>query len=286
MPHKHKRKRQDENTHDLPPNVSAHPLPVGKTTTRDPNPRKKQKQEKEFNDAPAAFRRLMQYKQGHKPRSGLDNGDSAARGKKRKANRKEPVLEVQGKQSVYEAPKILPGERLKDFSARVDQAIPVAGLTRKVSKGDGQLKGRKTKAEKKMQRIQTEWRKQEDRRKEKKEEERDLAEEREAADWNVPMSFNANGAKKGKRGHMDEDPWQHLKSTRRQATGLNDVVQVPPDFKKMPTQRFKVKNNARVEVANVPNAAGSLRRREELGESRQNIIDNYRKLMKERRKDG
>jgi hypothetical protein len=98
------------------------------------------------------------------------------------------------------------------------------------------------------------------------------------------------GKNKGKRklvaGEVDdreEDPWEALRKKREQRKGLHDVVQEPPTFDRVPREIFKVKNGAKVNVGNVPNAAGSLRRREELGEQRQTIIDTYRKLMAAKR---
>jgi hypothetical protein len=57
------------------------------------------------------------------------------------------------------------------------------------------------------------------------------------------------------------------------------VVTAPPTFDRVPREVFKVKNGARVNVGNVPTSAGSLMRREQLGEERMTIIDTYRKLM-------
>jgi hypothetical protein len=50
-----------------------------------------------------------------------------------------------------------------------------------------------------------------------------------------------------------------------------------------PREVFKIRGGARVDVANVPNAVGSLRRREELATERKNIVEEYRRLMAERR---
>ena len=65
--------------------------------------------------------------------------------------------------------------------------------------------------------------------------------------------------------------------------GLNDVVQAPPAFTKVPKEKFQVRG-ARVEVENVPRASGSLRKREELGSVRRSIVEGYRQMMKERTK--
>lgn len=81
----------------------------------------------------------------------------------------------------------------------------------------------------------------------------------------------------------DPDPWAKLKN-RDPVSKANpfDVVQAPPQLKK-PREVFKVRGGARVDIANVPAAAGSLRRREELAGERRNIVEEYRRLMAEKR---
>jgi hypothetical protein len=60
---------------------------------------------------------------------------------------------------------------------------------------------------------------------------------------------------------------------------LHDVVHAPLTFSKVPREIFKVRNGAKVNVNNVPNAAGSLRKREELDEEGRTLIDTYWELM-------
>ena len=64
---------------------------------------------------------------------------------------------------------------------------------------------------------------------------------------------------------------------------MHDVVQAPPVFSVLPKERFKIKSGARVDVANVPNKAGSLKRREDLGGARKGVIARYRQMMSEKR---
>ncbi len=176
---------------------------------------------------------------------------------------------------------------MSEFSARVDAALPVSGLV-----GRGKDTGRKTKTEKRMQKMYTQWREEEQRMKEKLEEAMEDAEEDEDADNRIPLAKNPEAKKKkGKRARVigeegdDEDPWAELNAARGgPPSSLHDVVQAPPQFAKAPKNRFKVKEGARVEVADVPSAAGSLRRREELGEARRNILEGYRHMMETRRR--
>ena len=69
------------------------------------------------------------------------------------------------------------------------------------------------------------------------------------------------------------------KEKREERKGLHDIVHAPPTFTKAPREIFKVKNGAGAKVGNIPNSAGSLRKREELGEERQKMIDAYRQMM-------
>lgn len=203
-----------------------------------------------------------------------------------------------------EIPTIRPGERMSDFSARVDAALPVSGLINKSIRGGKDplgLKVGRTKTEKRMHRMYDEWRAEEARIQEKKQEALELAEEEEMDEedghvkWKVDIDPEQTGTKKkkgkgkGKKRKMlgevedgDEDPWAKLKRDRGEVkAGLNDVVQAPPTFSKVPKEKFKV-SGARVEVDNVPKASGSLRRREELGEVRKSVVEGYRQMMKER----
>ena len=175
-------------------------------------------------------------------------------------------------------PTIRPGERMSDFSARVDAALPVSGLMTKTAKGaNGSkkdplgLKVGRTKTEKKMHRMYDEWREQDRKIKEAREEAREIAEEEEEegmgmGGWKKETStYNQNDQnddnnpsnneskskkstklKKRKRliGELDDgddDPWAKLKDLRGEQarTGLHDVVLAPPTFKALPREKFK-----------------------------------------------
>lgn len=223
-------------------------------------------------------------------RSGLDNGEGPPKAsKKRKtgstespASQPEPVAAPAHK----ELPKIQPGERLRDYAARVDQAIPISGLTRKGKVAVDGVKERQTRTEKRLHKMYAAWREEDARRKEKLEEqqeqEEEAEEERNAAMGSAALQFPTKGKRRKMVGEVaedEEDPWALLKERRARPKGLHDIVQAPPSFKVVPREKFKVRNGAKVAVADVPSTAGSLKRREELGEARREVIDRYRAIM-------
>ena len=318
--------------YELPPDTVARPLPVVKqslTATKSKPLRSmrpahtKPKSKISDNDTPRAFARLMAFhQQGIKPRSGLDEGH-AQKGKKRKrvgqegenrTNGTTTVADVSGSQYTGSADdtttlptvkahahealtiqhlKINPGERLSDFSARVDLALPVGGLVKK-----GRVAGVRSKLERRMQRMQNEWREMDKKRKERDQEARDeleMEDEEGTEKRSAIMPLTKNGRKNNRRKTRqgsetdDEDPWAKVGQSRVSdvgrggLVGLHDVVQAPPNFTSVPQKKFRVLEGAKVDVLNVPGNVGSLRRREELGVSRRSVVDGYRQMMKERR---
>lgn len=247
----------------------------------------------------------MQYKTTGTMPKALDDGVRTSGSKKRKRGHEDAAAKLPSSTKASHAaapsilPTILPGERLSDFSARVNQALPLAGLARKTVKIPG-MKEHRTKIERKITKMQDLWREEDARRKDRAEEARDLEEEAEAEKWadgaattslalldaaeaDVGVAGKGTSGKRRGRGPADKgdaDPWAVLKAAREQPRGLHDVVQAPPSFKKLPREVFKMRDGARVDVANVPKSAGSLRRREELGDTRKSIIEGYRAMMK------
>jgi hypothetical protein len=253
----------------------------------------------------------MAFAQGTKPkRSGLDDGlvktkkqkkAEAAQQKKTTDDdnaEKDNASKSEAQKPAKEELRIQPGESMFEFRSRVDAALPLSGLSRSGKKIDGVSDHRVTKHERRLKRLQKGWREEEARIRDKEAEERELAEEDEdeqksmwedkTVDDSGPTMVNGKKKKnkKNKRkllaGEVDnnsEDEWDALQKSRTQRKGLHDVVSAPPEFKKIPREIFKVKNGAGAKVGNVPNAAGSLRKREELGEERKTIIETYRELM-------
>ncbi|KAI0380819.1 hypothetical protein F5Y04DRAFT_92438 [Hypomontagnella monticulosa] len=306
MPHKHTRRQKDESTYDLPPSQIAKPLPVNSQGQKndaakqkpapDGKPLKRKRDTARKDDAPRAFKRLMSFAGGKRPRSGLDNGDEPSGKKKKKSTTtSDPPTETKEKQEV---PKIRPGERMSEFAARVDAALPVGGLINKsVRNGKDPLglKAWQTKKERKMHKMYDEWREEDRKIKEKKEEELELQAEKELEEEELGVTWKLDSQtggkkKKGKRAKYlgevadaDGDPWAVLKKKRGETkTGLHDVVQAPPEFSVKPQRKMTVRGAA-VEIDGIPKAAGSLRRREELQTVRDDIVASYRKMMNAKR---
>ena len=255
--------------------------------------KKKAKSRSNDDDTPRAFAQLMQLRTTGKGYKGLDNGrPQQATGQKRKRKAGDEI-EVEPQTQIDDAEnpvlKIQPGERLGDYAARVDQALPVAGLIAKNNKTDGNREQRKTKHEKKLQRLVNNWKAEEAKRIEKAQEEWDEAEEQEdenQAIWEAQDAELLGGKKgkkgrKGRRGSDAEDPWAELKKKRDKPKGVFDVVQAPPQFTRTPKE-FKIKDGAKIGVSNVPNA-GSVRRQEILAETRADVIARYRQMMQAKR---
>lgn len=310
MPHKHtRRKGDDDSNFDLAPSTIAKPLSAyakkdvkvqkkgtaGKGSPGVAISEKKVKGEGYgHDDTPRAFARMMALRTSNKrQRSGLDDGEGrSSKKKKRKQAQtadKSTGQEIQT-QPTADVPKIQPGECLADFAARVNHALPVGGLARKGKVNIEGLKERQTKTEKRMHKMYDDWRKEDARRKEHAEEQRELEEEAEAekeaahGGQSTSLPASTSSSKRQKRRKMigetgdDDDPWAELKAKREAPRGLHDVAQAPPDLKKV-REKFKVKNGAKVNIVDVPNAAGSLKRREELSAARKEVIERYRAMM-------
>jgi hypothetical protein len=258
-----------------------------------------------------------------KKRSGLDDGlvqtkkqkraaalaASSASNEQQQQQQQQQQKQLAAKTAEAQAkaiPKIQPGESMAEFSQRVDAALPLAGISKTTKKITGGAPDRRiTKHEKRLKRLQAGWREEEARIRDKEDEARELAEEDDdeaAALWEDktadldadPNKLRPNGKKAKKKpkrkmvvGEVDDsdDEWEKLQRRRetQKQKGVHDVVSAPPTFTRVPREIFKVKNGAKVNVDNVPASAGSLRKREELGEERKTIIDTYRELMAKRK---
>jgi hypothetical protein len=303
---------------DLPPTAIAKPLPAfhkttevdGRKRNRASNLRGKNGKgvEKSKDDTPREFARLLNFqKTGKRLPKTLDDGN-IQKGKKGKSEAEPPSKAesnvnakptTTSETATYNPPdmKIRPGERLAEFSARVDQTLPIAGLLRKGRNSNSNIPGvkteeRRTKHNRRLERMQKEWREEEARRRERLEEEmEDEAGEKEEQHRLLWDDVRAGGRKKKKRkpsrkggdgGTNDgEDLWAAELEKRRlesRQKNLQDVVRAPPQLKGV-KGRLKDHSWAAVDVGNVPGSVGSLRKREEMGEVRRSVIDEYRKLM-------
>lgn len=277
--------------------------------TSDQVPQKnKRKRKNDTDDTPKAFARLMMFQQGKKLPKALDDGIKPTKKQKKAENaakegKTAPVIEEKAVM-----PTIRPGEKLSDFSARVDAALPIAGLINKSGKNGKDplgLKVGKTKTEKRMHRMYAEWRVEEEKIQDKRQEALEIAEEEQLDEngkvkvsWKMDDDNETTTSSKKKKGKGkkkkaigeiddgDDDPWAILKAKRGEGPNkISDVYQAPPTFTKIPKEKFKVRG-ARVEVDDVPRAAGSLRRREELGEVRKSVVEAYREMMQKNREAG
>lgn len=296
------------------------------------------------NDTPKAFQRLMMVQAARVPTASGHNGKRGVQQKKRKRIENDDdddedekdgdVVPASGKnrlngqrrqsQSGNAVPTIMPGERLADFSARVDQAMPLSGLKRSgkpVSSSEViQIREQqRTKHERRLRRLQQQWRKEEaaiQEREAAEREEREAEMEEQLALWKeweieagegnakskknkttTPKTMNKKKGKKkhtggtanddfGPGGDDDEaDPWAKLNNNwdrLNKPANPFEVALAPPQLMK-PKEVFKVRGGATVDVANVPSTAGSLRRREELAGERRTIVEEYRRLMAEKK---
>ncbi|RWA11485.1 hypothetical protein EKO27_g3617 [Xylaria grammica] len=288
---------QDESTFDLPPTQIAKPLPVnqpkpkengqrGAKAKGEPEQPAKNLKRKRVNtpkdDAPRAFKRLMAYAGGKRPRSGLDNGDKprGAKGKKRGTAQHAKSTETKAEE--------------KSAPRRSQLSVPENGFN-KSTKGNKDplgLKVWRTNKERKMHKMYDEWREQDRKIKEKREEkreeeldleaEKELEEEESGVSWKLNVGNQLSGKRK-KKSKDDDDPWAVLRKKRGETRpGLRDVATAPPELTIKPSKQLLVRGAA-VKVENIPKAAGSLKRREELQATRNDIVAAYRKKMAQKR---
>ena len=301
MPHKHKRNKSkgDTSFYDLPPGKTAHPLPVKKLPTtvgKSGTKSTKRKHARMQDDTPRAFTRLLANHRS--PRSGLDDGirpSKKARKEMKPESRKTTAALTPAPAAV---PIIQPREPLSSFAARVDAALPFSALSRKSGGAKEMGRDRQTRTERKMQKMQKEWREEDRRRKVKLEEEGVGNIDEDGMDELVKTTTTwkgNSGKKKTKRsGHGedidDDDPWAHLAVKRREENdagiasgsgaglvGLHDVVLAPPRISRVPRTK---------ENLNIHKSERGLKRQQELSEARMTVIEGYRQMMREKRGQG
>ena len=139
--------------------------------------------------------------------------------------------------------RIKPGERLQDFALRVDQTLPLSGVPKHSTRETlniPQLKSKQnlTKHNKKLLRLQSQWREEEKRRKNKGEEREDELQDQKEEDsllWSsVHDQQSSKKGKKMKRGAVDErDIWKVLERKSERLGKVNaltasQMVQEPP----------------------------------------------------------
>ncbi|KAF3932881.1 hypothetical protein ABW19_dt0203081 [Dactylella cylindrospora] len=260
--------------------------------------RKKSKKSSSIDDdTPKAFSRLMAYAATRKLPNGLDdpkpkssNSTSNSNTKKRKrsditntaSNLTPSTTNPSTSASTSTASRaqdlhLLPGEKLSDFSRRVDKAIPISfkGLQR----GEDNPKSRK-KQKKAALAAAAEA---------AEEAENEITEDSYDFDDNgdpLPnhlkphnhhRSHNqnhlGNSNKTSKKKQRSPSPFSELREKRGAVqSSINDVVQAPPTLI-VPKERLRAKG------LEVPKSSGSLARREMLEEERKGVVERYRALM-------
>lgn len=127
-----------------------------------------------------------------------------------------------------------------------------------------------------MQRMYREWRAEEARRR-ARQEEMDSEVDSEGEDG----VGKKNGKRRSGKGDNDGDIWAAVAAKRRDAAaeqgggaglvGLHDVVLAPPKLGRAPRETFKVKDGG---------GGIGLKRRAELSEARERVVEGYRALMR------
>jgi hypothetical protein len=229
-------------SYSLPPTTLAASLPVGKGKTATTNSKAKKRKVAHIDgyghdDTPKAFQRLMAFSQSgvgaNKKRPALDDGLVLSKKQKAAAKRAAQqsakpnagsddeatkstavVAKANATAEAKQIPKIQPGESMAEYSARVDAALPLAGIAKSARKVAGVADHRVTKHEKRLKRLQAGWREEEARLREKEAEEDELAEEErdeQALIWEdkteepAAPGLRANG-KKSQRGRVGGAP--------------------------------------------------------------------------------
>ena len=294
-----------DSSYDLPPTSLAKALPTKVFANSKPTSlsqlasKRPKKRSRQNDDTPRAFTRMLALRDGKKLPSGLDDGYSRKKTKPSTSN-----LSNEPKQAISSsnpALQRLPHESMSAFSQRVNAALPLSGLSKsRPDRGElPSIKGlrsdgtKRTRMEKKMQKMQQEWREAKKRRDEAmvdSEEEEDDDEAMGNAGAHETLKAGATQGKRGKSSKKrrrgaeesdDEDPWAGLNARKRAAVqtasadtdrglvGLHDVVVAPP---KLSAPRAVFGDMAK----DIPKGAGSLRRREELSKARAAVLNAIR----------
>ncbi|KAK6543091.1 hypothetical protein TWF694_007014 [Orbilia ellipsospora] len=281
-----------------PSNHERNP-PATSTSTRQKKKSKRQKQDGD-DDTPKAFKRLMAYAATGKRPNGLDDPRPSSSSKKRKRsdipsttvtddntqppNETENTSVKQPKQDLT----LLPGEKLSDFSRRVDAAIPISfkGLQR--SDPDHPTKKKKKKptttepTEEEITEDSYDFDDNGD----------PLPNHLKPHSHNKPNTSTDRNSRKGRGGGRDKrspSPFSILREKRGAVqSSINDVVQAPPSSLVVPKEKLKDKTKLNTSGSGgqggglnlgVPKSSGSLARREMLEVERKGVVERYRALM-------
>ncbi|ODQ68543.1 hypothetical protein NADFUDRAFT_49180 [Nadsonia fulvescens var. elongata DSM 6958] len=223
------------------------------------------------NDTPKSFQRLMRWSD---KKQGKISEDDKARNKRDSEDRGRSKVKSQKshKKNTIEASelKIQPGESMRDFSRRVDQALPMvkarAGSPTRIDKRKQKKLARVAKEEEARQERMGCTVSEDEELARIEQEEEDFEKYGTKINLNPPTKKNKNGKREA-----SPDPWAVLS---KPAPKFGDVVSAPP------TLNFKPKK-----YNNVPKTVGvSMAKRAMLEEERNRFIDMYREMMDKKQK--
>lgn len=267
------------------------------------------------------------HKEGRKIGGGLDEGVVVSQKKKketqaRKVREAEKARKQEGPGEIADSaeprkedaavkttgvPKIQPGETLAQYGLRIDQALPLSSLAKSNVNANSSLpadlrekekKAQKlTKHNKRLARMQTEWRNTEAKLRSREEEEAEENVEKIEEEKLLWDGVKITGKKGKKKVVEDDDPWKELERKRRMEQGkgkreapaltARDHAQAPPEFVVKKLNPFKeMAKRTGGEVGGIAQAAGGEKpwkkkdkRRLELDTIRRNHIEATKRSM-------
>ena len=231
----------------------------------------------QFDDSPRAFKRLMHLVPPTNGKSISSRNGHLTHNKPKSTRGKDDACDAQL--------RVRGGEKLSDFGARVDQALPIANLVKKSNKRSKTIhKSHQISANDTMQSV-CHVKKDKGMQKEAPNADADCSttfQLNTSRGANDLVSTVANPGKKKRRQLSDaeihKNPWSVLEVKRNKPLGLHDIAKSPPELQTL--RRASKKNNL--------GAVGcrtniSLKRREDLEKAREAVIKDYRRRMAEKR---
>ena len=259
---------------DLPPNAST---PTTSSIANVKSKKSRADRDLSKSDTPRAFSRLFQpYRP---PRSSEDDG--VRRAKRRKVIASSDVTDKSGLEANRSGPHV---QNAKEHLRKDNGGKDPRPSKPKLSLKD-LSKASKTRLEKKMQKMQKEWRLEDERLKAKRqkmgEEREGFVDEENVEEMGVDVPSEGSRASKKRKKGKEVEIWEAAgtekksgrSSGQRGLVGLHDVVQAPP----------RLKRPGIFQSDHSKTAAGGLKRQAELSEGRKQVIEGYRAMMKQKR---
>ncbi|KAF2225765.1 hypothetical protein BDZ85DRAFT_258047 [Elsinoe ampelina] len=296
---------------DLPPTTTARPLAVGKKSKGNASEQKGKKRKRgNDDDTPREFKRLMELQKHMAMRKGANGSASTRPGgvedmpRQKKATGKGKPRAKEASVKLEDAEEV---ENKKDLKKPAEPKRsnglddPAWGQRGPMSKDIPALKEKSSRLQRKIEKKVATWRTEDERLRKKREE--DVAKYREQEEERISALLEKSGmssaaiedpdllkqlglddgaddlaekevlARRGKkkRKGKEEDDFAVLKEKRERPKGLHDVVQAPPELKKL-KDRFGTKKA-------VVSGEGGLKRQADLQEARMEVIKRYREMM-------